>query len=298
MATKTLYPRCFAYAGGINQTNPLKIRVLNVNSFASATNFKIAFDNFNNPPLQKLYLVPINIKVSVKDRVNGKTYYSNFPSVYFSDSVNVGIPADITTMTYVPSSYSRGATTNNKFALTWPYTSSSNQKLVLKVNGGITCCNAFANFYLKDDVNTYTPLWSNSKANVTIYTTPSYAINLAKNIYIMNVVNPYTYQRDTYQNLKKITFLMYKTFKTIYKKDFDQIDFTAYKTTADFNIASLNSPVDPPANLYYHQNYPMTYDIRYLTNTTAAQFATRMLSYTILKFSAGVQSIDKVYTRY
>lgn len=61
---------CFGYSDGTNSTSPLTIRVLNFGSFAANTNIKIAFDNFNNPPLQTLFAVPINLVVNFVDAGN------------------------------------------------------------------------------------------------------------------------------------------------------------------------------------------------------------------------------------
>lgn len=54
--------------------------------------------------------------------------------------------------------------------------------------------------------------------------------------------------------------------------------------------SNFGSPVDPIfMGSNYHIKYPMTYDIQY--GTSLNSFAGRKLDYTILKFTAGVQSI-------
>lgn len=88
-------PICRGYAAGINKDSPLKIRVMRFASFSSGTTFEIAFDNFNNPSLQELFLVPINMRITYVDRANNDVHTSNFPSIYISDSENIGVPATI-----------------------------------------------------------------------------------------------------------------------------------------------------------------------------------------------------------
>jgi hypothetical protein len=39
--------------------------------------------------MQKLFLVPINIKMRLQDRTNEIVYTSYFPNVYYSDSITV-----------------------------------------------------------------------------------------------------------------------------------------------------------------------------------------------------------------
>ncbi len=89
----------------------------------------------------------------------------------------------------------------------WPYTSSSDtsQKMVMKLAGGVTCCQTFSSINLRDSTGTaYNLLWTNTKANVSVYLTPSYSAGLGRDLWINNVNNPYPYQRDTYEKLKKI----------------------------------------------------------------------------------------------
>jgi len=58
----------------------------------SGTNFNLAFDNFNNPSVQRLFLVPIDIRFRYIDNQNRRAYESYWPSVYMSDSINMGSP--------------------------------------------------------------------------------------------------------------------------------------------------------------------------------------------------------------
>lgn len=49
-------------------------------------------------------------------------------------------------------------------------------------------------------------------------------------------------------------------------------------------------------NYDYHQGYPMTYNITF--TSSASSYPNRQLSYTILKFTSGINKIDKVYPRF
>jgi hypothetical protein len=145
-------PRCFGYADGLNNTTPLIIRVYNFAGYTAGTSFQIAFDNFNNPPLNTLILVPINLRVNLVDRTNNKVYTSYFPNVYYSDSVNVGVPSNLGGSITMGDSH-RGYSTYHYTNLNWPYNSDStdiSQKIVLKILGGITCSQSIANLYLSD----------------------------------------------------------------------------------------------------------------------------------------------------
>lgn len=190
--SKSKGPRCFGYAGGLNQTNPLKIRVLNFASFTSGTQFSLSFDGFNNPPSQILFLVPINVRISLQDRTNGKTYTSYFPQVYASDSINVGVPASIGGGSLSYSNLYRGASNFYYYALTWPYSSSTSnsQKIVLKIGGGATCCQTFSSLLLNDTESTYTLLWSNPLLNMSVWKTPTKTFNTVTGFAVKNIINP------------------------------------------------------------------------------------------------------------
>lgn len=62
-------------------------------SWAINTNFKLAFDNFNNPALQTLFLTPIDITFRYLDKTSKLKYVSYWPSVYLSDSINIASPS-------------------------------------------------------------------------------------------------------------------------------------------------------------------------------------------------------------
>ena len=151
---KTQDPICRGYVEGINKDSPLKIRIERFSSFSSGTTFEAAFDNFNNPSLQKLFLVPINMRISFVDRTHNDFFTSNFPSVYVSDSHNIGTPQSVSG-SLVRSSSNRGASTDHYVTMNWPYSSNYNdisEKIVMKIEGGITCCNTYDNFALDSNV--------------------------------------------------------------------------------------------------------------------------------------------------
>lgn len=174
-------------------------------AWTAGTNFKLAFDNFNNPSVQTLFLVPIDIMFRFIDRTNSRSYQSYWPSVYVSDSKNMGSPTEISGTLGRTSNY-RGASNTHYISIGWPYTSSSDtsQKMVLKLAGGITCCQPFSSMSLRDNYNVYTLLWQNTKTNVSVYLTPATGAGAGRDLWITSVNNPYPYQRDTYEKLKKL----------------------------------------------------------------------------------------------
>lgn len=198
---KSQGPRCYGYTNEIAADGPLIIRVFGMSSWASisGTNFKLSFDNFNNPAMQRLFLVPIDITFRYIDRTNRRKYQSNWPQVYFSDSINVGSPTEISGSLSRNNEY-RGQNSIHYISIGWPYTSSSetSQKVVLKLAGGVLCCQPFSSINLRDNVNSYSLLWRNTKANMSVYLTPAYNAGWARDLWINSVNNPFPYQRDTY----------------------------------------------------------------------------------------------------
>ena len=80
-----------------------------------------------------------------------------------------------------------------QWTIGWPYSSGSNvhDKIVMKIDGGVTCCRAFSSLdYLTDNYQTYTVLWANTKANTTIYQMPARSSGTSTNFRINNVINP------------------------------------------------------------------------------------------------------------
>lgn len=168
----------------------------------------MAFDNFNNPSLQPLFLVPINVRITYVNRNANDIFTSNFPSVFISDSHNIGIPTSISG-SLARSNSNRGTTSAYQYTnIYWPYSSNYNdisEKMVMKIEGGITCCNSYDNFVLDDNqVGSYTELWTDKTANMTVYRTPTHSNNLYTQIQIKNVNNPHPYQKEEYEKIKKI----------------------------------------------------------------------------------------------
>ena len=116
-------------------------------------------------------LVPINLKISYVNRPNNDVYVSEFPSVYVSDSHNRVVPSSISG-SLQRSSSERGASSTFYTVINWPYDSRSpdvTEKIVMKIQGGITCCQNYDSFVLDDtrtsgDIN---ELWTNKLANIT-----------------------------------------------------------------------------------------------------------------------------------
>jgi hypothetical protein len=136
LSGKQRAPTCYGYADGVNATSPLRIRVFKFSGFSANTNFRIAFDNFNNPPINTLILTPINVRVSLVDRTSTRVYTSFFPNVYFSDSTNIAVPASLGGSIGISNNV-RGASTNHHMYIAdWPYNSNGadvSQKIVMKI---------------------------------------------------------------------------------------------------------------------------------------------------------------------
>jgi hypothetical protein len=120
------------------------------------------------------------MRISYYDRANNDVYTSNFPSIFISDSVNKGIPSEISG-SLSRSSSSRGSSTNHYVTMNWPYSSNYNdisEKVVLKVEGGITCCNSFSSMYFDSNrTGSFSLLWRDKVANISVYRTPSITYN-------------------------------------------------------------------------------------------------------------------------
>ena len=168
----------------------------------------------------------------------------------------------------------------------------------MKIKGGVTCCNDYDSFVLDDNrTSSYTELWTDKVANITVYRTPSISASQSTQLQIKNVVNPYPCQKESYEQIKKIEIFYYNDYKNVYIKQVDQSDYSSYSQLSEIDVdTNLGSPVDSPKSYDYHQNYPMTYDIEYTFDKSS--FANRQLDKTILKFTAGVASIEEAYVRY
>jgi hypothetical protein len=166
--------------------------------WSSGNNFKLTFDNFNNPSLQTLFLTPINIQFRYIDRTNNRKYSAYWSSIYLTDSINFGAPAEISG-SLAQTNSNRGASNTQFIPILWPYTSSSSdssQKVVLKLYGGVTCCTSFNSIALRDNLlSSYTLLWTNTKGNISVYKTPTRSSSTSVNLWINNIINPYPYQK-------------------------------------------------------------------------------------------------------
>lgn len=145
-------------------------------------------------------MYPINVRVSFFDRTNSKTFTSYFPSIYASDTVNRVVPQIFSnTSALTLSSTTRGSSSYYYFNLNWPYTSSNSdisQKMILKINGGVTCCTLFSSFALYNNrTGTQTLLWTNKISNISVYRTDSISSGASTQIRINSHTNPYPIQK-------------------------------------------------------------------------------------------------------
>ncbi len=168
--------------------------------------------------------------------------------------------------------------------------------MVLKLAGGVTCCQAFSSISLRDQITTYTNLWTNTKANVSVYLTPAIGSGTSRNLWVNNVNNPYPYQRDTYEKLKKIEILFYSNYQAMYSKKVDQFSYSGYSMYNEFTVDSSPTILDATKSYYFHDEYPMTY--RFAFSTTRTEFNNRQLSYTLLTFTSGVTALDWAHAQY
>ena len=165
--------------------------------------------------------------------------------------------------------------------------------MVLKLAGGVLCCQPFSSINLRDNYNAYTLLWRDTKANMSVYLTPAYNAGWGRDLWINSVNNPYPYQRDTYQKMKKIEILFYSNWKAVYSKKLDQFDYSTYGRYDEMTINTSPSLIDTTKSYYFHEEYPLTY--RFTFSTSRNEFNNRQLSYTIVTFTSGVTAIDWVH---
>ena len=289
-------PRCFGYAKGTNSTSPLFIRVLNFAGFSSGVNYKVAFDNFNNPPITTLYLVPIDLRLSLVDRTNTRLYTSFFPNIYYSDSINVIVPSNLGGSIAMTSS-ARGASNYHYLNLNWPYNSNnadSSQKVVFKIEGGITSCNAFSGLSISDSQGGYSLIWSNTGTNTSVYEIPSKG-QINTNLTINTPTNPQLVHYWTYTKVYTVTFIMYSGYQTAYITKLNQPAFSSYSLNSDF-VISTPTLKEGTANFNFHSYFPMTYQIYW--NLAASNYAGRNISYAIIYFTSGVRWIDTAWMEY
>ena len=224
---------------------------------------KLALDNFNNPPSQLLFAVPINIRMRLKELNSKYVYTSFFPQVYYSDSINIRTTV-INTGSLTKSNSYLGNSNYHYWAVGWPYSSGSNvhDKIALKIEGGVTCCSPYSSLdHLTDQYHTYSVLWANTKANTTIYQMPSRSSGTSTTFRINNVVNPNPVDFATYEQGKKITLKWYSVYKTYNIYTLNQPNYSSYSKKSDFQVDnSANYVADTKPNHFNsHQNYPLTY---------------------------------------
>ena len=65
------------------------------------------------------------MRITYVDRTNNDIWTSNFPSIYVSDSYNIGIPTNISG-SLSRSNSNRGSSSYNYVNMYWPYTSNYN----------------------------------------------------------------------------------------------------------------------------------------------------------------------------
>lgn len=291
---------CFGYSGGTTNASPLIVRVLNFGAFSASQRIKLAFDNFNNPPLQTLFIVPINLKISFKDAANEKVYSSYFPNIYWSDSINVRNTARSSGSLSAGNGY-LGESTYLYWNVAWPYTSgtSVSDKLVVKMNGGATCCSPYSSLAtLSDNYTTYIKLWVNTQANTTVYEMTSRPQSTSIRLYINNVVNPNPVSYETYQQGLTATFSWYSNYQTYNIYSLSQPSYSAYTKRSDFVVCSSPSYISASKPYHYpsHQYYPLIYEFNW--NYDYSSYNNRNLSYIILYFTAGVRWVEAAWFRY
>ena len=299
---------CFGYSDDANNTSPLIVRVVNFAGFSANQNIQLAFDNFNNPPLQPLFLVPINLRINLQDYANKLVYTSYFPNIFFSDSFNINSTTTKGTVSANPASGNLGASTysssNNYYrinAISWPYNSGSQNwdKLVFKMKGGATCCRVFSSLaVLTDNYVTYTPLWINTRANTSVYILASRSGGTSTTFYINNIVNPNPVDYANYQQGLSGTLSWYSVYRTFAIYTYTQPNYSAYSKNSDFvvsNPPSFVSMSDPPHNPS-HTAYPLIYEFTW--NIGANSYTNRNISYLTLYFTGGLNSVESAWFRY
>lgn len=297
LSGKQQFPTCYGFADGVNSTTPLKIRIFKMSGFSSGATFSLTFDNFNNPPINTLIVTPIDLRMNLIDRTNTKIYTSNFQNIYISQSSNIVTPTNLGGSLTMSNSY-RGVSTNHYMNFNWPYgsTAFTSEKIVMKITGGITCCQAFSSLTLSDSQTTYSVLWSNPNTNTTVYSTPTKGYNQNTNWYISNIINPNQVSYYTYNQNPQVTFIMYSAYHTSFITKLNQPSFSSYALNSDFVITSTPNRVETSGHFSFHSYYPMNYDFSW--NLASSNYAGRNISYIITYFTNGIRYIDYAYSWY
>ena len=93
------------------------------------------------------------MKISYINRANNDIWTSYFPSIFVSDSIDTAIPSVLSGGFFMTND-DRGVSNTHYTSISWPYSSNYNdisEKIVMKIQGGITCCQNYANFVLDDN---------------------------------------------------------------------------------------------------------------------------------------------------
>ena len=204
--------------------------------------------------------------------------------------------------TFYRSTSYRGASGYQYLSVGWPYSSNYadiSQKVVLKIRGGVTCCNAYDNFYLDDNITSaYTELWTDKTANITVYRTPTRNSGTSTNMQILNVVNPFPIQKETYEQIKEIELIFYSGYKNTHIKQITQFAYSSYSQLSEVSIgnAGTSNPVDTTRSFKNHQYYATHFDLSYSFSRNS--FSGRSLSHSVIKFTSGARLIEEAYIRY
>ena len=86
-----------------------------------------------------------------------------------------------------------GSSTYHQWTVSWPYSTGAgpDDKLLVKMTGGVTCCRSYSSLAsLTDNYRTYTALWTNTKANTSVYQLASRSSGTSTTFRINNVINP------------------------------------------------------------------------------------------------------------
>lgn len=276
------------------------MRVVNFAGFSANKNIKLALDNFNNPPIQKLFLVPISLKMRLQDRSSEKIYYSYFPNIYYSDSIDLRNTVQ-STGSLSPTTNSLGNSNQHKWSFSWPYNSGSNvwDKILVQIHGGITCCQSYSSLAsFSDQYGGFTALWVNTKANTTVYQMKgSRSTGQSMTFYINNVINPNPVNYADYEKGKEVTikFITWYKLYNIYR--LSQPNYSSYGRDNDFVMGTASYVSgSKPAHHYSHQYYPLTYEFYW--DVKANSYNGRNISYILLEFTNGVRWIDAAWFRY
>lgn len=288
--------KCIASSPGINADTPLYIRVVNFNSFTSGTSFKLAFDRFTNPSPNSLILVPMDVTIAYFDMVNYKYYETIFQEIYTSDSVNINSnPTDLNSG-YTPANNVYGTSTYHYMNFNWPYNSGNtiSEKTMLRMSGGITCCQSFTSFSVDAQSTAFTILWANSKANVLVMRTPSLSI-APTNMRIFGVINPYPYQVSLYNSTREIEIVIYSSYKRVAFDYVTQYPWSSFAQTGNsMNLYTISGPYHKTGSNQIHSAFAATYDFTF--NFTANDFSARKITYCVVVFTAGVGTIEAAYS--